>query len=217
VEFKKPKTTMLKTIRDAVQKVTRLNINNNTREREYVMARCLYYHFAKELTKKSLTEIGASTKHNHATVIHNLKKFDVHYKFDEDFKKHYNILVSILQPTASAEDIVAEVGSIDEVIKQRQELIEANVKLALKIKKLKENLPDFDKYFEGIPEERIQFFINNQMSAFLKMERATLKKQQSYEQANAKIRETKQAAKQASFEETGIRVRDKAFKSSRPC
>jgi len=208
---------MLKTIRDAVQKVTRLNINNNTREREYVMARCLYYHFAKELTKKSLTEIGASTKHNHATVIHNLKKFDVHYKFDEDFKKHYNILVSILQPTASAEDIVAEVGSIDEVIKQRQELIEANVKLALKIKKLKENLPDFDKYFEGIPEERIQFFINNQMSAFLKMERATLKKQQSYEQANAKIRETKQAAKQASFEETGIRVRDKAFKSSRPC
>jgi hypothetical protein len=55
------------------------------------------------------------------------------------------------------------------------------------------------------------------MSAFLKMERATLKKQQSYEQANAKIRETKQAAKQASFEETGIRVRDKAIKSSLPC
>ena len=208
---------MLKTIRDAVQKVTRLNINNNTREREYVMARCLYYHFAKELTKKSLTEIGASTKHNHATVIHNLKKFDVHYKFDEDFKKHYNILVSILQPTASAEDIVAEVGSIDEVIKQRQELIEANVKLKLEIKSLKENKPRLEKLLDGIPEERIQFFINNQMSAFLKMERATLKKQQSYEQANAKIRETKQAAKQASFEETGIRVRDKAFKSSRPC
>ena len=90
---------MLKTIRDAVQKVTRLSINKDTRAREYVMARCLYYHFAKELTKKSLTEIGASTKHNHATVIHSLKKFNVHYKFDEDFKKHYNILVSILQPT----------------------------------------------------------------------------------------------------------------------
>ena len=207
---------MLKTIRDAVQKVTRLSINKDTREREYVMARCLYYHFARELTKKSLTEIGASTKQDHATVIHNLKKFDVHYKFDEDFKKHYNILVSILKPTASAEDIIAEVGSIDEVIKQRQDLIDANIKLALKIKKLKENLPDFDKYFEGIPEERVQFFINNQMSAFLKMERATLKKQKDYEQANAKIRETKQAAKQASFEETGIRVRDKAIKSSLP-
>ena len=207
---------MLKTIRDAVQRVTRLSINKNTRQRDYVMARCLYYHFARELTKKSLTEIGASTKQDHATVLHNLKKFDVHYKFDEDFKKHYNILVSILEPTPSAEDIIAEVGSIDEVIKQRQDLIDANVKLALKIKKLKENLPDFDKYFEGIPEERVQFFINNQMSAFLKMERATLKKQLDYEQANAKIRETKQTAKQASFEETGIRVRDKAIKSSLP-
>jgi len=30
------------------------------------------------------------------------------------------------------------------------------------------------------------------MSAFIKMERATLKKQKDYEQANAKIRETKQ-------------------------
>ena len=207
---------MLKTIKDAVEEVTGLKIDKNTRQREYVMARCLYYHFAKELTKKSLTEIGAITNHDHSTVIHNLKKFNVHYKFDEDFKKHYNILVSILQPTASAEDIIAEVGSIDEVIKQRQDLIDANVKLALKIKKLKENLPDFDKYFEGIPEERIQFFINNQMSAFIKMERATLKKQQSYERENSKIRETKETIKQANFEETGIRVRDKAKQFTLP-
>ena len=207
---------MLKTIKDAVEEVTGLQIDKNTRQREYVMARCLFYHFARELTGRPFAEIGAITKHDHATVIHNLKKFDVHYKFDEDFKKHYNILVSILQPTPSAEDIIEEVGSIDEVIKQRQDLIDANIKLALKIKSLKENLPDFDKYFDGIPEERIQFFINNQMSAFINMERATLKKQLDYEQANAKIRETKQTAKQASFEETGIRVRDKAIKSTLP-
>jgi hypothetical protein len=207
---------MLKTIKDAVQKVTGLQINKNTRQREYVMARCLFYHFARELTGRPFAEIGAITKHDHATVLHSLKKFNVHYKFDEDFKKHYNILVSTLQPTPSAEDIIAEVGSIDEVIRQRQELIEANVKLALKIKSLKENLPDFHKYFEGIPEERIQFFINNQMSAFIKMERATLKKKQSYEKANAKIRETKQTAKQASFEETGIRVRDKVKQFTLP-
>ena len=207
---------MLKTIKDAVQEVTQLDINNNTRQRDYVMARCLYYHFARELTKKSLTEIGASMKQDHATVLHNLKKFDVHYKFDEDFKKHYHVLESILQPTPSAEDIIAEVGSIDEVIKQRQDLIEANVKLTLEINDLKENKPRLEKLLYGIPEERIQFFINNQMSAFIKMERATLKKQQSYEQANAKIRETKQTAKQASFEETGIRVRDKAKQFTLP-
>lgn len=54
------------------------------------------------------------------------------------------------------------------------------------------------------------------MSAFINMERATLKKQLDYEQANAKIRETKQTAKQASFEETGIRARNKAVKFTLP-
>lgn len=208
---------MLKTIKDAVQEVTGLQINKNTRQREYVMARCLFYHFARELTGRPFAEIGAVTKHDHSTVLHSLKKFNVHYKYDVFFKKSFHALEGILEPTPSVEEIVAEVGSIDEVVRQRQELIEANVKLKLEIKSLKENKPRLEKLLEGIPEERIQFFINNQMSAFINMERATLKKQQSYEQANAKIRETKQTAKQASFEETGIRVRDKAIKSTLPC
>ena len=44
---------------------------------------------------------------------------------------------SILEPTPSVEEIVAEVGSIDEVVRQRQELIEANVKLKHRDKKPK--------------------------------------------------------------------------------
>jgi regulator of replication initiation timing len=208
---------MLKTIKDAVQEVTGLKINKKTRQREYVMARCLYYHFARELTNRPFAEIGAVTNHNHATVIHSLKSFDVHYKFDDFFKKSFRALAIILEPTPSKEQIIAEVGSIDELIRQRQSLIDENVNLKLEIKNLKDNLPNFNKYFDGIPQERVQFFINNQLSAFIKMERATIKKLESYEQANAKIRETKQTAKQASFEETGIRVRNKAYKSSRPC
>ena len=45
---------MLKTIKDAVEEVTGLKINKNTRQREYVMARCLFYHFARELTGKTI-------------------------------------------------------------------------------------------------------------------------------------------------------------------
>jgi len=208
---------MLKTIKDAVQEITGLKINKKTRQREYVMARCLYYHFARELTGRPFAEIGAVTNHNHATVIHSLKSFDVYYKFDDFFKKSFRALAIILEPTPSKEEIIAEVGSIDELIRQRQSLIDENVNLKLEIKNLKDNLPNFNKYFDGIPQERVQFFINNQLSAFIKMERATIKKLESYEQANAKIRETKQTAKQASFEETGFRVRNKAFKSTRPC
>ena len=207
---------MLKKIKNAVEKVTDLRIDKNTRQREYVMARCLYFHFARELTGKPYTEIGATTGHHHASVIHALKSFDVHYRFSSFFKKSYNELSKILQPTQSAEPIVEEHISLDEAREKIKTLADANIALALEIKDLKNNLPNFNKYFDGIPKERVQFFINNQMSAFIKMELATIKKQQSYERENAKIRETKQTAKQANFEETGIRVRNKAIKFTLP-
>ena len=207
---------MLKKIKNAVEKVTDLKIDKNTRQREYVMARCLYFHFARELTGKPYSEIGATTGHHHASVLHALKSFDVHYRFSDFFKKSYNELAKILQPTQSAEPIVEEHISLDEEREKIKKLADANIKLALEIKDLKNNLPNFNKYFDGIPKERVQFFINNQMSAFIKMELATIKKQQSYERENAKIRETKQTAKQANFEETGIRARNKAVKFTLP-
>ena len=207
---------MLKKIKNAVEKVTDLKIDKNTRQREYVMARCLYFHFARELTGKPYSEIGATTGHHHASVLHALKSFDVHYRFSNFFKKSYNELAKILQPTQSAEPIVEEHISLDEAREKIKNLADANIKLALEIKDLKNNLPNFNKYFDGIPKERVQFFINNQMSAFIKMELATIKKQQSYERENAKIRETKQTAKQANFEETGIRARNKAVKFTLP-
>ena len=207
---------MLKKIKNAVEKVTDLRIDKNTRQREYVMARCLYFHFARELTGKPYSEIGATTGHHHASVLHALKSFDVHYRFSNFFKKSYNELAKILEPTESAEPIVEEHISLDEAKEKIKTLADANIKLALEIKDLKNNLPNFNKYFDGIPKERVQFFINNQMSAFIKMELATIKKQQSYERENAKIRETKQTAKQANFEETGIRARNKAVKFTLP-
>ena len=207
---------MLKKIKNAVEKVTDLRIDKNTRQREYVMARCLYFHFARELTGKPYSEIGATTGHHHASVLHALKSFDVHYRFSNFFKKSYNELAKILEPTESAEPIVEEHISLDEAREKIKNLADANIKLALEIKDLKNNLPNFNKYFDGIPKERVQFFINNQMSAFIKMELATIKKQQSYERENAKIRETKQTAKQANFEETGIRARNKAIKFTLP-
>ena len=208
---------MLKKIKNAVEKVTDLKIDKKTRKQEYVMARCLYFHFARELTGKPYSEIGATTGHHHASVLHALKSFDVHYRFSSFFKKSYHELTKILQPTESAEPIVEEHISLDEAKEKIKSLVDTNIAMALEIKELKNNLPDFNKYFDGIPKERVQFFINNQMSAFIKMERATIKKQQSYERENAKIRETKETIKQANFEETGIRARDKALKFTLPC
>lgn len=49
-----------------------LDINRNTRMREYVEARCLYYKLAREHTTYGLEKIGKTMRKNHATVMHAL-------------------------------------------------------------------------------------------------------------------------------------------------
>ena len=64
---------MLKTIKDAVEEVTGLQINKNTRQREYVMARMYYAYFARHYTLRSLTKVGKEVNRDHATVLHYVK------------------------------------------------------------------------------------------------------------------------------------------------
>lgn len=72
-----------------------IDISKNTRKREYVEARCLYYKLAKEYTKLTLERIGAVLNRDHATVLHGLKNvwdhalvtnedvYDTYYKFKD--------------------------------------------------------------------------------------------------------------------------------------
>lgn len=58
-----------------VQDKTDLNLWRNTRIREYVYARCVFYMLARDLTPFPVTEIGSVFNKNHATVLHGIKVF----------------------------------------------------------------------------------------------------------------------------------------------
>ena len=85
----------LQDIKNFVDSEFDIDISTNTRKREYVEARALYYKLAKEYTKLSLERIGGKLKRDHATVIHALNNvwehalstnedvYDSYYRFKD--------------------------------------------------------------------------------------------------------------------------------------
>ncbi|MCP4489110.1 MAG: hypothetical protein GY820_17625 [Gammaproteobacteria bacterium] len=69
---------MLHKIKEYVNNRYGLDINKDTRKREYIDARTLYYKLCRDLTKCSLEAIGSSVGRDHAAVIHALKN-TIHY------------------------------------------------------------------------------------------------------------------------------------------
>ena len=77
---------MIELIKEYVNQVYNLDILKNTRKRNYVEARCLYYKLCRELTKESLSNIGESVGRDHSGVIHSLNNV-LHHLNTEDVEK----------------------------------------------------------------------------------------------------------------------------------
>ena len=66
----------LKTILNIVSEVTEIHIDNlksRSRKFEIVLARNIYFKFARKFTNKGLTPIGMEVNRDHSTVLHGLK------------------------------------------------------------------------------------------------------------------------------------------------
>lgn len=202
---------MLKTIREAVETITGCDTNKVTRVREYVQARAMYYKFARQVGA-TLVAIGKSAGKDHATIIHSLRKFDEYHSYDEVFRKQYAQLTELLKDININNDVDASDNVMEALRLKNEALVRRNMKLQQELSKASQDKPKvMEDMFEGIPQERVEFFINNQMTTFIKMEKAVLKKQEEHEYRNQQIREYK-AFEQASLEEEGGRTGDEANK-----
>lgn len=79
---------MMESIKDYVNNLYNLDIEKDTRKREYVDARTFYYKLCRDLTKCSLTHIGISVGRDHCAVIHALKNI-LHHLDTEEIEKAY--------------------------------------------------------------------------------------------------------------------------------
>ena len=189
---------MLEIIKDAVTTITGLDLDKVTRQREYVQARCMYYHFARQ-SGATLQGIGKSAGKDHATIMHALKKFEEYHRYDDVFRTQYAQLTELLVDIK--EDVTLD---ITEALRLKNiALVKRNIKLQQDLSKASLDKPKvIEDMLEGIPRERVQFFINNQLASFITMERATLKKLKQYEDTDKQIRE-QQAIEQAGLKEEG--------------
>jgi hypothetical protein len=64
-------------ISHAVSKELGLSLSRNTRKREYVYARAIYFKLCREFSHATLSSIGKSVRRDHASVLHGLFVFDV--------------------------------------------------------------------------------------------------------------------------------------------
>ena len=63
-------------IRNAVNTAFNRQIQEESRRRDVVYSRAIYYKLAKDYSGKSLAKIGKAVNKDHATVIHGLKLFE---------------------------------------------------------------------------------------------------------------------------------------------
>jgi len=95
----------LKLIKETVGSYLDINFNDKkiikSRRREYVEARMLYFYISKDLTKCSLSKLGATLKPNkdHATVLNNINKSKDLIKYNKEFKRKYDDLRYVVDHT----------------------------------------------------------------------------------------------------------------------
>mgnify|MGYP003638254148 CR=1 FL=1 len=88
-----------------INKYYNVDIRKNSRKREVVMIRAVYYFIAKEKTTYSLDKIGDCVNRHHASVIHSLQNFDDWIKYDEPFKLRFENLKNIIYQRFSVSEI----------------------------------------------------------------------------------------------------------------
>lgn len=120
--------TDIQRIKNTIESETGVNLNANTRKRNVVHARRMYYKILKLHTNMSLDAIGNTLKLNqdHATVLHQIKMFDGDYKNDKSFNAMFRKIMNVLDGVieASEEDKLKDKNLLlnSEVLRLKDEI-----------------------------------------------------------------------------------------------
>lgn len=97
-------------IKELILKELRVDISEQSRKREIIEARALYFYLVRKIyTKRSLQSIAADFDMNHATVVHALKNFPLYENYNTKILDCKNLILKLLggevEQELSQEDI----------------------------------------------------------------------------------------------------------------
>ena len=84
-------------IKELILKELRVDISEQSRKREIIEARALYFYLVRKIyTKRSLQSIAADFDMNHATVVHALKNFPMYENYNTKLFDCKNLILHLL-------------------------------------------------------------------------------------------------------------------------
>jgi len=118
-------------IKEIVDNYFELNLKRNTRKRQYVEARAIFYKLCREFTKLSLEEIGKQVDRDHASVLHGIRSLNNWVEYDNRIKNNLRILRNKVRNFEDEKDTVIELDEsivlkyvqLKEQVKEQEEII----------------------------------------------------------------------------------------------
>ena len=106
-----------------------IDITQNSRKRELVMARAAFFWLARKKTRYSLNRIGLMVKRDHSTVLYSMNNFENWLNCDSNFKNEFEKLQKIVFNELSVDDLMQKKLIIKyKFLKIAKELLIAEVK-----------------------------------------------------------------------------------------
>ena len=112
------------TIKEIVENYFEISISRNTRKRQYVEARAIYFKLCRDFTQLSLEQIGKSVNRDHASVLHGCRSINTWVEVDKRINNNMRILKN----------------KIVNYQKEKDETVELNESIVLKYIQLKEQV-----------------------------------------------------------------------------
>ena len=134
----------IKYLKKLVEKKNGVKLGVKTRKREVVFARRMYYKLMKEFYRKmSLDSIGKTLplKQDHATVLYQIKQFEIDYAQDKLFRSKYNSIRNEFYGLAGEPEI---------------DLEEENMRLKLEVSDLKKDIEKLNNDLKKAISNNIQ-------------------------------------------------------------
>ena len=130
-------------LKDVVNEVTGQDILENSRVRDVVVARCIFWHILRKRTRMSSTEMGRFVNRDHASVLHGIKTLDNLMSYDNTIVALYDAVVNAFDDAfnVKVDDTKDKDWYIEELVrfkKMNSEIVKTNLKLREYISKLEE-------------------------------------------------------------------------------
>jgi len=117
------------TIKEIVESYFKLSISRNTRKRQYVEARAIYFKLCREFTQLSLEQIGESVNRDHASVLHGVRSINTWVEVDKRMKNSMHILRN---------KIINYQIETDETVELNESIVLKYIQLKEQVKELEE-------------------------------------------------------------------------------